>query len=176
MRIIIASKNDAKITGARKAFERYFDNVEVMGVDVESNVSKQPINQEITQGARNRVKNARLYCENNNIIADYFVAIESGLNNLFGDWVITNVAIIENANGCTSMGTSSSFPVPERFVGDIKNTDLRTVMNSIFGQDDNRHKLGGGVQMLTLGQVTRIDITEEAFVMALTRFVNKEWN
>ena len=45
-------------------------------------------------------------------------------------------------------------------------------MNKVFTSDDNRHNYGGGVQLLTHGEVSRIDLTEVAFVMALTKFIN----
>ena len=35
----------------------------------------------------------------NNIDADYFLGIESGITNLLGKWIIINVAVIKNKNG-----------------------------------------------------------------------------
>ena len=57
MKILIGTKNPGKIEGAREAFEKYFDNVEIEGISVNSEVGDQPINKEILQGAKNRVKN-----------------------------------------------------------------------------------------------------------------------
>ena len=56
MKILIGTKNPGKIEGARQAFEKYFENVEIEGISVDSNVGEQPINEEILQGAKNRVK------------------------------------------------------------------------------------------------------------------------
>ena len=61
MKILIGTKNPGKIEGAKQAFEKYFDNVEIEGVQVSSNVGDQPINEEILQGAKNRVKNLKKY-------------------------------------------------------------------------------------------------------------------
>lgn len=63
----MGTKNPGKIEGARQAFEKYFENVEIEGMSVDSNVSEQPINEEILQGAKNRVKNLKEYAINNNI-------------------------------------------------------------------------------------------------------------
>lgn len=57
MKVLMGTKNPGKIEGARQAFERYFDNVEIEGIPVNSYVGDQPLNEEILQGAKNRVKN-----------------------------------------------------------------------------------------------------------------------
>ena len=61
MKILMGTTNPGKIQGARQAFEKYFENVEIEGVKVSSEVSDQPINDEIFQGVRNRVKNVKEY-------------------------------------------------------------------------------------------------------------------
>ena len=59
MRILIGTKNPGKIEGAKQAFEKFFENVEIKGVPVSSNVGYKPINEEILQGSKNRVKNLK---------------------------------------------------------------------------------------------------------------------
>lgn len=172
MIVLIASKNRGKIEGAKRALLNYFDDVEIQGIPVESNVSEQPINDEIYIGAKNRVKNLKAYAEGNNIKADLYLSIESGINNLLGRWMISSIAIIEDNNEFESYGTSPSFPVPEKFVQDIINTDLSRMMNNIFEKDDERHNRGGAIQLLTHYKLSRIDLTEMAFVMALTKYIN----
>ena len=61
MKILIGTKNPGKIEGAKQAFEKYFDKVEIEGISVDSNVGDQPVNEEILQGAKNRVKNLKKY-------------------------------------------------------------------------------------------------------------------
>ena len=63
MKILMGTKNPGKIEGARQAFEKYFDSVEIEGISVESEVGNQPVNEEILQGAKNRVKNLKKYAE-----------------------------------------------------------------------------------------------------------------
>lgn len=174
MKVLIATKNQGKIEGAKKALLKYFDNVEIQGIPVNSNVSEQPVNNEIYTGAKNRVKNLKKYAQENNIKADLFLSIESGINNLLGRWMITNIAIIEDNADFESYGTSPSFPVPERLVKDIIDTDLSQVMNKIFTKDDERHNRGGGIQLLTHDKISRIDLTEMAFIMALTKYINED--
>lgn len=172
MKVLIGTKNPGKIEGAKRAFEKYFDNVEVIGVKAESNVSEQPVGKETFLGARNRVDNLMKYSKENNISADYFVAVESGITEDLGFWAITNVAVIKNAVGEMGVGASESFPVPKKYVKTIINETLAPVMDKLFEESDLRSSTGG-IALLTHDVLTRIDLNEHAFVMALTTFVNK---
>ena len=174
MRVLIATKNEAKIEGARRAFEKYFKDVEIEGISAESEVADQPVNEEIYRGAKNRVENLKKYAKENNLEADLFISIESGINNFFGKWMINNIAIIEDNNGFESCGLSSGFPVPNKYAESIISTDLNKVINNIFGEDEKRHTSGGAISLLTNGKITRIDLTMDAFIMALTKYINKD--
>ena len=99
MKILIGTKNPGKIQGAKEAFENYFDKFDIEGIPVPSDVSEEPVNNEIYEGARNRVDNLKKYAEENNIDAEYFLGIESGITNLLGKWVIINIAVIKDKNG-----------------------------------------------------------------------------
>ena len=175
MKAIIATKNQGKIEGAKKALEHYYDEVEIEGIPADSEVGEQPVNDEIYTGAKNRVKNLKKYCAENNISADLYLSIESGIYNSLGRWMITNVAVIESSDGIESYGTSPSFPVPENLVDEIISTDLSKVMDKVFSVDRDRHNHGGGIQLLTKSVISRIDLTEFAFVMALTKIINDNW-
>lgn len=173
MKILIGTKNPAKIAGAEQAFLRYFRDCEIEGIPVESNVGEQPVDDEIYQGAKNRVDNLKKYAEQNNIEADYFLGIETGITNKLGKWIIVNNAVIKDKNGFESWGTSPGFPVPDKYVEDIINTDLGKVMDNIF----NKKEIGkgeGGVGLLTHSEITRIDLTRGAFTMALTMHINED--
>lgn len=174
MKFVIATKNQGKIEGAKRALNYYFKDVEIEGIPVNSDVSEQPVNDEVYIGAKNRVKNLKEYCKQNNIKADLYLSIESGITNSLGRWMITNIAIIEDNNEFESYGTSPSFPVPDRLVNDVINTNLSEVMNNVFTKDDERHNKCGGIQILTHEKITRIDLTESAFIMALTKYINGE--
>ncbi len=176
MKVLVATKNKGKIEGAKRALENYFNNIEIIGIPVKSDVSEQPVNDEIYNGAKNRVKNLKKYAKENNIVADLYLGVESGITNSLGRWMITNIAVIEDNNNFESYGTSPSFPVPDRLVQDVIDTDLSQVMNIIFEKDEERHNKGGGIQLLTHNKISRIDLTEMAFVMALTKYINEdEW-
>lgn len=174
MKILIATQNKGKVEGAKRAFEKYFKDVEVVGISAPSDVPEQPVNDETFWGAKNRVKNLKQIAKENNIDADYFVSIESGMMNSLGSWMIVNIAVVEDKNGLESVSSSPGFPVPEKLVEKIKEIGLGQVMDNHFNESDLRSR-GGGIQLLTHDVVSRIDLTEIAFEMALTKFINGEY-
>ena len=173
MKILIGTRNPGKIEGARQAFEKYFDNIEIEGIPVSSNVGDQPINEEILQGAKNRVKNLREYVMKNNIQADFYISSEAGITNMLGEWIDINSVVIEDSKGFQSVGTSQGFPIPDKYIDEIKETELGKVMDKIFsGQELGKGK--GGISFLTKNKITRIDLTRNAFIMALISHINGE--
>ncbi len=176
MKVLMGTTNKGKIEGARQAFEKYFDNVEMEGISVSSDVNAQPFDEEIFLGAKNRVKNLKKYAQDNNIYADYYIASEGGITNLLGDWIDINAAVVEDSNGLQSVGISQGFPIPDRYIKEIKETELGKVMDRIFNSKGlNTGK--GGISILTKDEISRIDMTRNAFIMALTRHINKDlWN
>lgn len=172
MKILMGTKNPGKIEGAKLAFEEYFDNVEIEGISVSSEVGDQPINEEIFLGAKNRIKNLKKYAKENNMEADFYIASEAGITNLLGEeWIDINAAVIESKDGYQTVGSSQGFQIPEKYMPEIKETELGKVMDKIFSGE----KLGngkGGISRLTHDVVTRIELTKNAFVMALIGHIN----
>ena len=173
MKILMGTKNPGKIEGAKQAFEKYFENVEVVGIPVSSNVGNQPINEEIIRGAKNRVKNLREYAIENQIKADFYISSEAGITNLLGEWIDINAVVIEDSKGYQSIGISQGFPIPDKYINEIKETELGKVMDRIFSWKE-LCKGKGGISFLTKNEVSRIDLTRNAFVMALTKHINGE--
>ena len=114
------------------------------------------------------------YAKENNNEADLFLGIESEINDLLGRWMITNIAVIEDNKKFESYGTSPSFPVPDNLVQKVLDTNLSEAMDTVLGEDKERHNHSGGIQLLTHNEISRIDLTEYAFIMALTKYVNGE--
>ncbi len=173
MKILIGTRNPGKIEGAKLAFETFYNDVQIEGIPVESGVGEEPVDSEIYQGASNRVKNLAKYAEENNMEADFFVAVESGITNKLGKWCIIQIAVIRDKNGYESFGTGPAFPVPDKYVDEIIKTDLGKLMDDIFKEKALRNSVGG-IAFLTHDAVTRIDMTKEAFIMALTEHINDD--
>lgn len=176
MKVFIGTKNPGKVKGAATALGYFFGNVEIESLSAPSNVSDQPVNEDTYFGARNRVQNMMKYAKENNISADLFMAVESGIVNMYGNWMIANFAVVCDKNGHQSVGMSASFPVPEKNVDNIIKNTLGTVMDELFNESDLRSSTGG-IGLLTQDHMTRIDLNTQAFTMALTKFVNgKTWS
>ena len=171
MKILMGTKNPGKIEGARRAFAKYFENVEVEGYPTSSDVGDQPFDKEIFEGAKNRVKNLKKFAKENKIEADFYVASEAGITNLLGDWIDINVAVVESKDGLQSVGVSEGFEIPEKYIDEIKEKELGKVMDRIFSGNELA-KGKGGISFLTKDKISRIDLTENAFIMALIKHIN----
>lgn len=171
MKVLIGTKNPGKIEGAKIALENYFDNVEIIGVSVPSHVSEQPIGKETYLGAKNRVAGLVDYAKKNGIDADFYMAVESGMVFELGEWAVTNVAFVQDKTGASSFGASACFPIPTKYIEEIKSVGLGDVMDRINNQT-NLHSGGGGIGILTHGVMSRIDLNAQAFTMALTKYIN----
>lgn len=173
MKILMGTKNPGKIQGAKEAFEKYFNDVEIEGIAVNSDVGNQPVNEEILQGAKNRVKNLKQYAKENQIEADFYISSEAGITNLLGEWIDINCVVIEDKKNFQSVGTSQGFPIPNKYVEEIKETELGIVMDKLFsGKELGKGR--GGISYLTKGAVSRIGLTRDAFIMALTKHINED--
>ena len=173
MKVLIGTANPGKIEGARQAFEKFFEDVVIEGVKVSSEVPDEPVNDQIYQGAKNRVENLIKYDKENNINADFYIGVESGITNQLGKWAIIQIACIKDKNEKEGFGTSPGFPVPDKYVKEIIDTDLGQLMDKIYDGKGLKNEKGG-IAYLTKDAITRYDLTREAFMMALTVFVNGE--
>ena len=169
IKILIGSKNKAKIEGAKLAFEKYFSDFEIISENMPSNVNDQPINEEIILGARNRIKGLKDLKMKD---IDFYISSEAGLISIGKTWININMGIIEDSSGYESIGTSQGFMIPNNKVELIKEKSLGVVMDEMF----NAHglsKLKGGINLLTLGEVSRIQLVRDSFILALVPFIEQ---
>jgi inosine/xanthosine triphosphatase len=141
-----------KLRAARKAFATFFRNVRVVGVEVSSGVSPQPLSfGEIVRGARGRARRAFADC-------DYAVGIEAGVFRVASvtprPFQITMACIFDGTR--EALGSGPFFEIPKSMVRKIVRSDR------------------GSVALVTKGKVTREAVTAEAIVMALAPFVSAD--
>ena len=169
IRILIGSNNKAKIEGAKLAFEKYFSDFEIISKDISSGVSAQPINEEILLGARNRIKGLKELNINN---IDFYISSEAGLISIGDLYVNINMGVIEDINGYESIGTSQGYMIPKNKIELVKEKTLGVVLDETFnGINLNRNK--GGINYLTLGEVNRIQLVRDSFILALVPFLEQ---
>lgn len=167
MKILIASENGQKVNGVRQAFEIFYGNdIDVQGVTIPSGVSDEPIRDEVYLGAKNRINGLIEYAKENFIEADFFASIESGLIEIDKHWINISYAIIEDKNGMRSVATSPGYPIPDKYVEEVINSDLKQLFEKISTKEHS------GISFLTHGEFNRKDLMRTGFIMALTQFVN----
>ena len=173
IKILLASKNPGKLEAVSLAFAKFYDDFDIIGIAVSSGVSKQPVNKEIYKGALNRCYNLRKYAQENNIDADYYVAVEAGITNLLGAWVNLNLVYIENSEKENSTGISQGYPFPEKYLTEIINDEFGKVMDKHYNLVNSGQ--GKSVEYLfSKGNISRIDLVRDATILALTKFINED--
>lgn len=152
MIVRIGSANPMKLKAARRAFGTFFRKVRVVGVDVDSGVSPQPLSfGEVVRGARNRARAAFRDC-------DYSVGIEAGSFRVSGAsrraFQITMACVFDGVRD--ALGSGPFFEIPDALVKKVISSDA------------------GSVSLVTKGKVVRGAVTADAIVMALAPFVSAD--
>jgi len=173
-KVLVGSKNPVKISSVQNAFEKYFNKVEVTGINVDSKVSDQPVNEETFEGAKNRA--FKLIEKNNkdNLGADYFVGIEGGIIQLYKKWFAFGCMCIANREGKTGFGTSAHFELPKGIVDELLNgKELGDVMDKIQNKSNTKQKLGA-IGYFTNGVMSRSELYVPGLITALIPFLHQD--
>lgn len=174
MKILVGSKNPVKISSVEEALANYFDNLEVVGIEVESGVSVQPINDETYAGAQNRALRLKELNKLQNLGADLFVGIEGGIAKQFGKWFAFGCMCLIDNNGRIGFGTSPHFELPPKVVEKLlQGTELGDVMDEIMNQQNTKQK-HGAIGFFTNGVMNRKELYIEGLKVAVIPFLHKE--
>lgn len=170
MIIAVGSKNPVKLEAVENGFRKVFpqESLDVIGVDVKSGVSEQPLSDvEMMKGAKNRAKAAL----NSVKSAEYGVGLEGGLNEHDGEWYGRSWMSIIDRSGTHGMGSSVSCYIPPKMMKLVhEGKDLKTVCEELFGIQDIGRK-EGYFGLLTNNAITRASGYSDGIVMALSNFV-----
>lgn len=169
MMIKVGSQNPAKVEAVREILQEYphLKDMEVVGVEVSSEVSEQPKSLEETiQGAQNRAKNVFTDCT-------YGVGIESGFMAVPGTksgYMSICIAAIYDGE-VTHIGMSSGFETPNKEIMRLvveEGFDFSQAANHVgMANDPEIGKKNGIMGILTKDKVTRKEYTKQALRMAL---------
>jgi len=174
MKILVGSKNPVKISSVEEAFKNYFENIEVIGIEVESRVSVQPINDETFTGAQNRALRLKEINDSQNLNAELFVGIEGGITKQFGKWFAFGCMCVLDNNGRTGFGTSPHFQLPKSVVEKLlQGIELGDVMDEIMNQQNTKQK-HGAIGFFTNGVMNRKELYIEGLKVAVIPFLHKE--
>lgn len=174
VKILVGSMNPVKIEAVKDAFMKYFEEVEISSIEVDSGVADQPFGDETYVGAGNRSTNLGQYAEENGIKADFFVGIEGGLAEEYPGWMSFGVVCIKDKEGRTGIGTSAHFPLPSKVIDAVKTgKELGTVIDELTGRINTKQG-SGAIGLLSRGVLTRKELYVNGVYAALVKIVNKD--
>jgi len=162
--IAVGTKNPAKIEGIRRAFARYYKDIEIRPVDASKVAKDQPRGlDEMTEGASARAKHALSIAG-----GDYGVGVEAGIFAIGDVFFDNQVGAVADGSGNLSLGHSAGYMLPREDVERLfrEGKELERWAEKVSGIDQVGDK-GGFVNFLTKGVLTRADLTEQCVVMAL---------
>lgn len=173
MLVVVGSTSKVKIEATRCAFENFFDDVEVKGVDVPSGVKPFPLSdEEALKGALNRaMQSPEVEPE-----ADYYVGIEGGLNQI-GEWIVVKQLAVVVKEGRVGLGVSPGYVCPDelyRLIVNASDAVGRRAIDEYFNEAEILSGQGP-IGVLTGGRMSRTHASTEAVVCALTRFVSPQY-
>ncbi|MET3196523.1 DUF84 family protein [Bacillus sp. OAE603] len=161
MKITIGSLNPTKVEAVKSVFRHF----EVIGKNVPSNVSNQPMtDHETMEGAINRANNAK--SEGNSEIG---IGLEGGViienDRLFlCNW---GALVYENE---TILASGAKILLPREFIKELQiGIELSEIMETYTNEKDIRSK-EGAVGIFTNGQITRTQIFEHISKLLLGQY------
>ncbi|KAG2381742.1 hypothetical protein C9374_006126 [Naegleria lovaniensis] len=195
VRVVVASTNPVKVNCVKEAFSKVFtptrnDHTDdsplvFISMSVPSEVSDQPQTiSETLKGATNRAHNARKeFMKRENLSSDdlyhqliYFVGIEGGIEDE-GNYQVVSCAccvVIESISGYVSHAKTSSFYLPPEIVRLLRQgMELGHANDLVFNKTNSKHETGA-VGLLSREIVTRSSYYEQALILALIPFMNRE--
>lgn len=174
MKILVGSINPVKISSVEEALKNYFDNIEVIGIEVESGVSVQPINDETFVGAQNRALRLKELNHSQNHGAELFVGIEGGITKQFDKWFAFGCMCVMDNSGRVGFGTSPHFELPQSVVEKLlQGIELGFVMDEIMNQQNTKQK-HGAIGFFTNGVMNRKELYIEGLKVAIIPFLHKD--
>jgi inosine/xanthosine triphosphatase len=174
MKVLVGSQNPIKIEATKEVFLKYFGQTNVIGIKVSSEVSAQPVDEEIFKGAKNRALQLKRLSEKENLEADFFVGIEGGIIKLYSRWFASGAACVIDNQERFGYGLSPCFELPKCIVDKLlSGSELGEVMEQISGKDNIKQK-EGAIGFLSKGMMDRKDLYIYCLIAALVPFINKE--
>lgn len=170
--VIVGSKNPVKISCTEAAFHQAFEgSFLVEGLNISSGVSEQPYGDEETyEGAFNRANNAKIVFPE----ADYWVGIEGGVDLVEGEMHAFAWVVVIDKEGRAGKAKTSTFFLPRAIVELVEaGMELGEADDKVF-QRINSKQENGAVGILTNGAVDRKEYYQQAVVLALIPFLQRD--
>ncbi len=175
--ITIASQNPVKIQATINGFRRMFPemDLETNACSVPSGVSAQPFSsQETILGATNRAQGARLLFPE----SDYWVGIEGGVRQIEQDGDMDHLSafawVIILSQDMQGRGSTGTFFLPKPVARLVRQgKELGEADDIVFGRQNSKQQ-NGAVGILTGDVIDRVQLYEQAVILALIPFKNPD--
>ena len=171
MKVIVGSKNPAKVTAVRQAFEKVFpeSELEILGHPAKSEISDQPMNDmETLLGAHNRASS----CSQDIPDADFWVGLEGGCR-FDGQDLEAYAWMVVKSRTKTGKARTSTFVLPPAVAELVKGgMELGSADDQVFNMSNSKQQ-NGAVGILTKDLIDRTSYYEQALILALIPFVNE---
>ncbi len=172
MRVLVGSENSVKIQSVKEGFLTFFERVEVEGINVDTGVAHQPMNDETFDGAKNRAENVKRINDQQHLDAKFFVGIEGGVLQLQDRWFSVNVVYILDQHNRDSFATTGLYQLPSALSKDLLiENDLGHAMAALADANFAARERGT-VGFLTDGKIDRFQNQVQGVTLALIPFVN----
>jgi len=173
IRVGVGSKNPAKMTAVRSAFEMMGFEVELLGFNVESGVADQPFSDEETmRGAMNRTKAVMENAGDADL--DYAVGLEGGVVETPYGFFLCNWGAVMNKDGEVGIGGGPRVQLPEIIVNGLQEgKELGDLIDPISGKD-NVSKKEGTIGILTQNHITRSAMFKDVVICSFARFLHPD--
>lgn len=169
--VVVASRNPVKVAAALQGLQRMFPDTafQPVPVSVPSGVADQPMSdRETLEGAINRVNNAY----EAHAAADFWIGIEGGVEEQEGELSAFAWVVVRSAAGM-GKARSGSFYLPPAVAELVaQGMELGEADDIVFSKTNSKQEMGA-IGLLTDGVVDRMQLYEQAVVLALVRFKNE---
>lgn len=174
MKILVGSLNPVKLKAVEEAFQKYNNNITVIGINVPSGVSDQPIGDETYTGAENRAIALSEKNNKENHKAEFFVGIEGGIAKVYNRWFAFGGVCIIDKQFNKGFGTSAHFELPLEITNRLlKGEELGYVMDEIMRTENTKQK-GGAISFFTNGIMDRKELYIPGIISALVPFNHRD--
>jgi inosine/xanthosine triphosphatase len=152
MKIIIGSKNPAKVLAVKNAFSK--EEAEFVPLDIPSNVNEQPFTDDETiQGAKNRAMGALLQGD-----GDIGIGLEGGVQETSHGLMLCNWGALASHDREPIIAGGARFLLPEEIAVRLRaGEELGPVMDD-YAKMKNVRKHEGAVGIFTNGKINRVDM------------------
>ena len=171
LKVAVGSNNKVKLDAVRNMFTQAFGLVEVVSVEPPKDLEKQPMEEQVADGAIARARNA---IETSR--ADFGVGVEAGLfhNKFLNKYLDIQYCAIVDASGKITVGHGPGFEYPPEVIRAVLGgKTVGDTMSKITGIEKIGHKIGS-IGYLSDGMIDRTSLTELSILMALIPRIRNE--